>query len=52
MVPECNYDVQDFEVEKVVIHEWYNKPDLYKNDIAIIKFKRAVVKNSMYIYSK
>lgn len=45
MVSQCNNGVQDFEIENVVVHELYNKPDIFKNDIAIIKLRKAVVRN-------
>ena len=45
MVSQSNNGVQGFEIEKVVIHELYNKPDMFKNDIAIIKLRKAVVRN-------
>ena len=45
MVSLCNNGVQDFEIEKVVVHQLYNKPDMFKNDIAIIKLRKVVVRN-------
>lgn len=45
MVSQCNNGVQDFGIEKVVVHELYNKPDIFKNDIAIIKLRKNVVRN-------
>ena len=45
MVSQCNDGIQDFGIEKVVVHELYNKPDKFKNDIAIIKLRQAVVRN-------
>ena len=54
MVPDpntCNAGVQDFEIEKIVHHPWYNYPHMYKNDIAIIKLKKKVLENSKYFRS-
>ena len=41
----CNAGVQDFDVDKIVFHQSYNKPDVYKNDIAIIKLKGRIDEN-------
>jgi len=42
----CNDDgVQDFDIENVTIHEQYNKPNVFQNDIAIVKLKRKVTRN-------
>ena len=41
----CNSGVQDFDIEKVIVHEHYNHPVLYRNDIALIKLKGQVTQN-------
>ena len=42
----CNdAGVQDFDIEKVVIHKEYNSPNVFQNDIAIVKLKTKVVRN-------
>ena len=33
----CNDPPQDFDVEKVIFHPDYNRPSVFRNDIAIIK---------------
>jgi len=42
----CNNEgVQDFDIEKLIIHKEYNSPNVFQNDIAIIKLKNKVIKN-------
>ena len=42
----CNdKGVQDFDVEELIIHNEYNSPNTFQNDIAIIKLNRKIVKN-------
>ena len=41
----CNLGVQDFDIGKVIVHEQYNKPVLYRNDIALIKLNGQVSQN-------
>ena len=45
MVKLCNSGVQDFDIEKVIVHENYNHPKLYRNDIALIKLKGEISQN-------
>ena len=45
MVKLCNFGVQDFDIEKVIVHENYNHPKLYRNDIALIKLKGEISQN-------
>ena len=43
----CNLGVQDMDVEKIIVHESYNKPFSFQNDIALVKLKRKVSENGM-----
>ena len=43
----CNLGVQDMDVEKITVHESYNKPFSFQNDIALVKLKRKVSENGM-----
>ena len=45
MIKLCNSGVQDFDIEKVIVHENYNDPKLYRNDIALIKLKGEISQN-------
>ena len=47
----CNLGVQDFDIGKVIVHEEYNKPVLYRNDIALIKLNGQVSQNGK-LYKK
>ena len=41
----CNNEgVQDYDIEKFIIHKEYNSPNVFQNDIAIIKLKNKVIK--------
>lgn len=43
---DCNdKGVQDFDVEELIIHNEYNSPNTFQNDIAIIKLNRKIVRN-------
>jgi len=47
---DCNREgVQDFDVEKLIIHESYNSPNVFQNDIAIIKLNKKIVRNDFVI---
>ena len=41
----CTLGVQDMDVEKITVHESYNKPFSFQNDIALVKLKRKVSEN-------
>ena len=43
--PVCNVGVQDFDVEKILYHPDYNSPNVFQNDIAIVKLDRKVSRN-------
>ncbi len=38
----CAPKPQDIDIEKVIIHEEYNKPGSFRNDIALIKLAAPV----------
>ena len=42
----CNDGVQDFDIAKIIYHPSYNKPNVFQNDIAIVKLNRKVTKDS------
>ena len=42
----CNEGVQDFDIAKIIYHPSYNKPNVFQNDIAIVKLNRKVTKDS------
>jgi len=42
----CTEPVQNFGIEKVIVHEEYGQPDDYQNDIALIKLDREAEENS------
>ena len=46
----CNLGVQDMDVEKITVHESYNKPFSFQNDIALVKLKRKVSENGKSNY--
>ena len=41
----CNLGVQDFDVERILWHPEYNSPNIFQNDIAIVKLDRKVSRN-------
>ena len=49
---DCNAGNQDFEVEKVVTHPSYNSPEIFQNDIALVKIKQKIIPNSKYCFNK
>ena len=48
MVRRCNLGVQDFDIGKIIVHESYNYPHTFQNDIALIKLKGQVSQNGKF----
>ena len=46
---DCNENVQDFIVEKIIVHPSYNKPHHHRNDIAVVKLKTEINENGKII---
>ena len=44
----CNLGTQDYEIEDVIMHPSYDPYKLYQHDIALIRLKQKVSKNSKY----
>lgn len=44
----CAEPIQDIEPDKVIVHKEYNKIPL-RNDIAIVKLKKSVIFNGMFL---
>ena len=40
----CNETPQDFDIEQNIFHEDYGKPVVFRNDIAILRLSRPVIK--------
>lgn len=45
---DCNLGTQDFDIEKVIVHPSYNAPEVFQNDIALVKLKGKIDANSKY----
>lgn len=42
----CNAGHQDFDIEELIIHPSYNSPEVFRNDIALIRIKGKINFNS------
>ena len=43
---DCNAGHQDFDIEELIIHPSYNSPEVFRNDIALIRIKGKINLNS------
>ena len=44
----CAEPVQDFDIEKVIFHPSYNSPNVFQNDVALMRLSRDIVINGKY----
>lgn len=38
----CNDSPQDFDIEEIIFHESYNSPQVFRNDIALLRLSGPV----------
>ena len=48
----CNETPQDFEIEENIFHEDYGKPVVFRNDIAILRLSRPVIKTGNFLFKE
>jgi hypothetical protein len=44
--PVCNETPQDFDIEEIIFHKSYGKPQVFRNDIALLRLAKAVTRSS------
>jgi len=45
----CTLGHQDIDIDKVIVHPSYNSPNIYQNDIALVKLKEKIIPNKFVV---